>query len=73
LGLLLEEGLFNLVLHGLSPDNGRAIFRQKGEFTGSEAEWQTLIYHYGGNPLALKLVAAATQDLFDGSIAEVLP
>jgi transcriptional regulator with XRE-family HTH domain len=63
----------SLLLSGLSPDDGRAIFRQKGAFTGSEAEWQTLIHHYGGNPLALKLVAAATQDLFNGSITEVMP
>ena len=62
----------SLTLSGLPPDEGRAVFRQKGAFTGSEAEWQTLINHYGGNPLALKLVAAATQDLFDGSIQEVL-
>ncbi|MBW4527067.1 MAG: pentapeptide repeat-containing protein [Phormidium tanganyikae FI6-MK23] len=62
----------SLSLSGLTPDEGRAIFRQKGAFTGSEAEWQTLINHYGGNPLALKLVASATQDLFNGSIAEVV-
>lgn len=75
--LALMEGAQGLVksllLSGLSPDDGRAIFRQKGAFTGSEAEWQTLIHHYGGNPLALKLVAAATQDLFNGSITEVMP
>jgi WD40 repeat protein/transcriptional regulator with XRE-family HTH domain len=63
----------SLTLSGLTPNDGRAIFRQKGAFTGSEAEWDTLIYHYGGNPLALKLVAAAIQDLFNGSITEVLP
>ncbi|MEH2148452.1 NB-ARC domain-containing protein [Nostoc sp.] len=61
-----------LPLSGLTPVDGRAIFRQKGAFTGSEAEWNMLIHHYGGNPLALKLVAAATQDLFNGSISEVL-
>ncbi|MBD2259293.1 NB-ARC domain-containing protein [Pseudanabaena sp. FACHB-2040] len=72
---LLEGGqsvVRSLSLSGLTPDNGRAIFQQKGAFTGSQAEWQTLVNHYGGNPLALKLVAAATQDLFDGSVAEVL-
>ncbi|OUL33649.1 hypothetical protein BV372_15750 [Nostoc sp. T09] len=63
----------SLTLSGLTPADGRAIFRQKGAFTGSEAEWQTLIHHYGGNPLALKLVAAAIEDLFNGSITEVLP
>ncbi|WP_404790693.1 NB-ARC domain-containing protein [Altericista sp. CCNU0014] len=62
----------SFLLSGLTPNDGRAIFRQKGAFTGSEAQWQTLINHYCGNPLALKMVAAATQDLFDGNIAEVL-
>ncbi|MBW4523372.1 MAG: PD40 domain-containing protein [Scytolyngbya sp. HA4215-MV1] len=75
--MVLMEGTQALVqslpLSGLTAADGRAIFRQKGAFTGSEAEWQTLIHHYGGNPLALKLVAAATQDLFNGSIAAVLP
>jgi WD40 repeat protein/transcriptional regulator with XRE-family HTH domain len=63
----------SLILSGLSLNDGRAIFRQKGAFAGSEAEWQTLIHHYGGNPLALKLVAATTRNLFNGSITEVLP
>ncbi|MCG5058660.1 MAG: pentapeptide repeat-containing protein [Limnoraphis sp. WC205] len=68
-----EQGVVrSLFLSGLTPEDGRAIFRQKGMFTGNEAEWSTLIHHYGGNPLALKMVAAATQELFNGSIAEVL-
>ncbi len=62
----------SLLLRGLTPDDGRAIFRQKGAFTGSEAEWNRLIHYYGGNPLALKMVAATTQELFDGSILEAL-
>ena len=68
-----EQGVVrSLPLSGLTPDDGRAIFRQKGTFTGSEAEWQTLINDYGGNPLALKMVAAAIQELFKGRIADVL-
>ncbi len=68
-----ERGVVrSLLLRGLTTDHGRAIFRQKGAFTGSQAEWSTLIQHYGGNPLALKMVAAATQELFNGNIAEVL-
>lgn len=31
-----------------------------------------IVAHYGGNPLALKLVAATTQELFNGRIVEVL-
>jgi hypothetical protein len=59
-------------LKGFTPADGRAIFDQKGEFTGTTVQWQQLIHNYGGNPLMLKLVAAATQELFDGSIAEVI-
>ncbi|MDG2991960.1 NB-ARC domain-containing protein [Candidatus Synechococcus calcipolaris G9] len=74
--MALMEGEQSLVktlpLSGLTPDDGRAIFRQKGIFTGSETEWQTLVNHYGGNPLALKMVASATQDVFNNSIREFL-
>ncbi|MGL4621854.1 NB-ARC domain-containing protein [Chroococcidiopsis sp.] len=62
----------SLLLRGLQLAQGRELFRQKGQFTGTEAEWNRLVTHYGGNPLALKLVAAATQELFDGSITPVL-
>ena len=61
-----------LSLKGLNPADGRAIFDQKGEYTATTAQWQQLIHHYGGNPLMLKIVAASTQALFDGSIAEVV-
>jgi WD40 repeat protein/transcriptional regulator with XRE-family HTH domain len=75
--MALMEGAQALVrslpLSGLTSDDGRVLFQQKGVFTGSEAEWQTLVDHYGGNPLALKLVASAIQDLFNGSITEVMP
>jgi hypothetical protein len=67
-----QSAVKSLFLSGLTLDDARAIFQQKGAFTGSETQWQILIDRYGGNPLALKLVAIATQDLFDGCIAEVL-
>ncbi|KAM3106789.1 WD40 domain-containing protein [Phormidesmis sp. 146-33] len=72
MGLMESSVVRSLLLSGLTPDDGRAIFRQKGAFTGSEAEWNRLIHHYGGNPLALKMVAATTQELFDGNILEAL-
>ncbi|MBD2411258.1 hypothetical protein FACHB389_06375 [Nostoc calcicola FACHB-389] len=62
----------SLPLKGLNPTEGQQLFQQKGQFTGTEQEWQELIEHYGGNPLALKMVAAGTQELFDGRIAPVL-
>jgi transcriptional regulator with XRE-family HTH domain len=67
-----QEVCVSLPLKGLTPADGRAIFNQKGEFTGTTAHWQQLIEHYGGNPLMLKMVAASTQSLFGGSIAEVI-
>lgn len=62
----------SLSLKGLKAEQGRELFQQKGQFAGSEAQWSQLSKHYGGNPLALKLVAAATQELFNGTIGEVL-
>lgn len=38
------------------------------EVTGSAAELEQLIEHYGGNPLALKIVAPTIADLFGGEI-----
>jgi WD40 repeat protein len=61
-----------LLLKGLNPEAGRELFRYKGAFAGTELEWEQLVVHYGGNPLALKLVAAATQELFNGRIVEIL-
>lgn len=59
-------------IKGLNPREGRELFQQKGQFTGTEQDWQVLMNYYGGNPLALKIVAAETQELFNGRIALVL-
>lgn len=61
----------SLSLKGLKAEAGRELFQQKGQFAGSQAEWSQLSEHYGGNPLALKLVATATQELFNGTIASL--
>ncbi|MBW4424797.1 MAG: hypothetical protein KME50_10170 [Nostoc desertorum CM1-VF14] len=62
----------SLPLKGLKSTEGQQLFQQKGQFTGTEQQWQVLIEHYGGNPLALKMVAAGTQELFNGKIGPVL-
>ncbi|WP_228059432.1 WD40 domain-containing protein [Plectonema radiosum] len=67
-----KTGVKSLLLKGLDPIEGQQLFEQKGQFTGTEREWQVLVEHYGGNPLALKVVAAGTQELFNGKIAPVL-
>ena len=61
----------SMQLRGLSNSEGRELFEQR-EFNGTEREWQMLIEHYAGNPLALKIVAAKSQEIFDGEIVRIL-
>ncbi|MBE9042551.1 pentapeptide repeat-containing protein [Oscillatoriales cyanobacterium LEGE 11467] len=42
------------------------------ELTGDDLQKQQLLEHYGGNPLALKIVSTSIQELFDGDIGEFL-
>jgi WD40 repeat protein/transcriptional regulator with XRE-family HTH domain len=59
-------------LAGLSAVEGRKIFQTKGSFRGSDAQWSVLIDRYAGNPLALKIVASAIKDFFEGDISSFL-
>jgi hypothetical protein len=71
-GLTAKEGetlpLRSLQLTGLPEVEGRKIFQLKGTYAGSQSEWKSVISHYAGNPLALKMVAPAIQDFFEGSL-----
>jgi WD40 repeat protein/transcriptional regulator with XRE-family HTH domain len=49
-----------------------ASLLQEQDVTGSAAELERLIQRYGGNPLALKIVAPTIADLFGGEIAAFL-
>ncbi|AGY56986.1 hypothetical protein GKIL_0740 [Gloeobacter kilaueensis JS1] len=60
------------LLKGLDSEAGRELFLYKGSFSGTDTEWEQLVAYYSGNPLALKLLAATTQDLFSGNIAQIL-
>jgi WD40 repeat protein len=62
----------SLQLEGLNLAAAREIFHAKGHFLGSDSEWQMLIEHYAGNPLALKMIAAGIQDLFDSNLTAFL-
>jgi hypothetical protein len=62
----------SLPVVGLHNLDGQKIFQAKGNFRASESEWSYLIEHYARNPLALKMVAAAIQDFFDGRVSEFL-
>jgi NACHT domain len=75
-GLTAEEGetlpVRCLQLKGMSLGSVRELLTVKGALTGTEEQWRTLIDYYAGNPLALKIVAAEIQELFDGNIATFL-
>ncbi|TVQ13297.1 MAG: hypothetical protein EA368_02480 [Leptolyngbya sp. DLM2.Bin27] len=58
----------SLRLKGLPPRVGQSIFQARGQFSGTPTDWQQLVNHYAGNPLALKMVAAVVQDFFDGQL-----
>lgn len=61
-----------LELGGLNYLDGQKIFQEIGDFSGSDAEWQTLIKFYNGNPLALELAANHLQEVFGGNISQFL-
>jgi len=59
-------------LSGLTANNGQQLINSIGELSGTEPVWAQLIEAYSGNPLALKMIAAAVRDYFDGDIASFL-
>ena len=59
-------------LSGLAEANGQQLLETLGELNGTEQEWTQLIQAYSGHPLALKMIAAAVRDYFDGDISSFL-
>jgi WD40 repeat protein len=56
----------------LAAAEGWEIFKAKGCFGVGEQGIQQVLNHYAGNPLALKIVASAVQELFDGDLSELI-
>ena len=54
-------------MKGLLPEDGLKIFQSEG-IDETQAEWQILHNHYGGNPLMLKIVATTIHFLFSSKI-----
>src|SRR5450631_1543312 len=61
----------SLQLGGLKPADGQGILKDKG-LQGTENDWDVLFAHYGGNPLALKLVAQEIREVFGSTITAFL-
>ncbi|MDZ7965812.1 MAG: NB-ARC domain-containing protein [Nostoc sp. DedSLP03] len=61
-----------LQVTGLTISDVLKIFNTKGNFSGSQKEWEHLIQLYSGNPLTLKVVATTIHDLFNGKVSSFL-
>lgn len=61
----------SLQLTGLSASEGQKILHEKG-LMESEADCSSLIEHYRGNPLALKIAAATIRSVFNSKIEAFL-
>ncbi|MBE9006167.1 pentapeptide repeat-containing protein [Fortiea sp. LEGE XX443] len=61
----------SLQLSGLKVVEGKEILKVKG-LSAAEDEWKAMIESYGGNPLALKIVATTIEDVFGGNVTEFL-
>jgi len=76
IGLAAKEGkklpVRSLQLTGLTTPEAQEIVQGIAFFQGSDCEWDILISHYAGNPLALKMVAPAIHDFFDSSLTRFL-
>lgn len=63
----------SLQLQGLSQIEGREIFKERGCYGLEEEEFQEVVEHYAGNPLALKMAASVVQELADGDASVFMP
>jgi WD40 repeat protein/transcriptional regulator with XRE-family HTH domain len=61
----------SLRLEGLEPDASSQLLEER-ELVGTAHDKERLVERYGGNPLALKIVAETIVELFGGEIAEFL-
>src|SRR6266567_1552618 len=61
----------SLRLLGVDDQTAQELLSDRG-LSGTPAAWQRLAASYAGNPLALKIVAQAISDLFDGDLDRFL-
>ncbi|MBD1830504.1 NB-ARC domain-containing protein [Microcoleus vaginatus GB1-A2] len=55
----------------ISEEIAREIFQEKG-LSAQEREWEILLSRYGGNLLALKIVAITIHEFFEGNVLKFL-
>lgn len=69
--ILENDKVYSFFVEGVSVTEAKIILKNKN-LHGRDDDWLELISLYGGNPLALKLVAAVVSRIFDGSLEKFL-
>ncbi len=72
IGILEDKDLDSIQLGSLQVDDVKQIFKQQGNYQALQEDWIHLVNYYGGNPLALKMVANQICKYFQGNISEYL-
>ena len=67
----LNGAVRHFQLGGLSAADARKLLSDK-QLQGDELAWERLVFQYGGNGLALKVVGETIQQVFGGAIATFL-
>jgi WD40 repeat protein len=70
--LLTGDKVRSLHLPGLSNSDGQTVLERIGLLPTSESESAAIVEHYGGNPLALKIVAAGIRGLLGSDVSRFL-
>lgn len=60
----------SLLLRGLNAVQAQSIFQQRINFVATPTDWEAIVHQYAGNPLALKMVACAIEELFDCNVTK---
>jgi WD40 repeat protein len=68
---VLGDAVGELELRGLGTADARVLVVDK-QLQGDDQTWLSLVERYGGNGLALKIVAETVRQLFDGDVAAFL-
>ena len=69
--LVMGPAVRALELHGLGTTDAQALLSDK-QLNGDSQAWGSLVYRYGGNGLALKLVGETVRRVYDGDLAGFL-
>ncbi len=70
--ILEDKGLHSIQLNSLQLNDIKKIFARRENYQGSSEDWINLVNYYGGNPLALKMVANLIFKYFGGNITQYL-